>query len=320
MIILEKVTSKGLSRIEITMEGDSIKLEEFLNDKSNQLRKTTQTPAFTDAQLEVSAQGLINNKGYIRVGKAGTLEADPSLFVEDDLTIRQLELAEFRKEYPHISLSNYPWGMQGKVEVYTEDVVIDGNLDLKEESDFTKRENEPIGASATNNMVFLKNLTVNGSIYSEDQDVDRALRVMGDLTAHNMIIGGSQIYIEGKTKIRDALILYPDVDLKINDIHSSLYIQKFYNNYSSINIQKSSFDYTMYFDDDLADEEKELIEEGETMSHEEKIEHFGVFYNGKKQTWINNANVLSEPEIIPFITDEYILESIISMIEDIEEE
>lgn len=163
MIILEKNVPLGVSRIElpekmmINANGlSSIEGNEYLN---NNLESHIQI-ATTDASIS-SIVDSYKKRGYVVVRKAETLKADPS-----SSNVRKLSLKEFQKEYPQIYLNNFRLNANYNFEVHTEDEAIDGDLDLSS-GDFL---DEPT------HLIFLKSLTVNGSVYSSDIDTDEELR------------------------------------------------------------------------------------------------------------------------------------------------
>jgi len=143
MTILEKIFPNGLYRIEIQINNNLVEYTRYLN---NTIDSSTQTTG----PFEKVVKELIN-EGYIEVDKANTLKVDSSA----KKSVKILSLKEFRDEYPQIKLSDFPWSI-GVIEVHTEDTVINGDLDLNKEGDYHIAE--------ITHLVFLKNLTVNGSI------------------------------------------------------------------------------------------------------------------------------------------------------------
>ena len=302
MIILEKVLSKGLYRIELSVNGNKVTYTRYLNDVIDSSGIIASSDV--DATFNKTLTDFIN-EGYTQVNEAGTLNTKPL----EDFTVLRLSLSEFIKKYPHIKLNTHIWG-QHEINVYLENVLIEGDLDLNTHGKST-------AFDITNN-VYLKNLEIQGNIFTMDSDTETSIRVIGDLTAQNMILGGSEIHVDGHTNIKNTLFVVDrDPNYKLNNVTATVYVVDEDVYYS--NIERADFDFSLYFDYDLSESAKEELDEEEYLDLENEIKERPSYFEGKKKTWINNLNVLSEPEIESFVTDQEItkrINRIISTLKD----
>ena len=292
MIILEKLLSDGLHRIELSVDGNKVTYRSYLNDVCNG------TGASVSADVDATFYEQLADfriDGYTQVNEAGTLKPYPL----DDFTLR-LSLSEFIEKYPHIKLTTHIWD-EREIDVHLEDVLIEGDLDL-----------DTHGKSRSfdiPNNVYLKNLEIQGNIFTMDSDTETSIRVIGDLTAQNMIIGGSEIVVDGHTNIKNTLLLLErDTNSKLNTVSAAVYVVDPDIYWSSF--ERADFDFSLIFDYDLSESTKEELYEEEYLDLVKRDSYF----EGKKKTWINNLNVLSEPEIESFVTDQEITKRINSII------
>ena len=140
MIILEKLSSQGVHRIEITVGERLVEHLEYLNNKVCGSGKAL---ASNQDQLITGMLKDFASTGYIKVDKVNTLKYNESMKFD----LIKMQFPQFRKEYPSVYLSNFPWS-HFEIEVYLEDFVIEGDLDLTKVPSLS----EPYGK------VFLKNL------------------------------------------------------------------------------------------------------------------------------------------------------------------
>jgi len=295
MIILEKVLSNGLHRIELSVDGNKVTFTKYLNDVN--YGTGIAVSADGDATLKEELAAYINDDGYTQVNEAGTLNTKPL----EDFTVLRLSLSEFIEKYPHIELTRHIWD-EREIDVHLENVLIEGDLDLDTHGKSTSFDN-------TNN-VYLKNLEIQGNIFTMDSDTETSIRVIGDLTAQNMIIGGSEIVVDGHTNIKNTLLLLErDTNSKLNTVSAPVYVVDPDIYWS--NIERADFDFSLIFDYDLSESTKEDLDEEEYLDLVKRDSYF----EGKKKTWINNLNALSEPEIESFVTDQEIRKRINSIID-----
>lgn len=283
----------GVFRAEINKI--SINIVEFTIYLNNELINKgiiSREPIVSDILIEITRYFI--TKGYIEVEKANTLKIDSSKIK----SIKFMSLERFRKEYSNITLDGFPWDINS-IEVYLEDTIINGDLDLSKESDFAF----DLDIEEKTNLVFLKNLMVNGDIYTNDSDIDRSLRVIGDLTAHNLVIAGADVSVEGKTTIKDVLMLgYSENNYMLNEVNAPVYIVDNIDYHYNAKIRKTRFDYALYYNYNL--------------HNLTQLEGSGYYFKGEKETFLNNIDALISSEIFPFLISEEVIDRLDSLSSD----